>query len=404
MFSIAALGFGARGSGMVRRLLELAGDVRLGAIADPDHAKAKANLEKHKIKQDGIRFFESVDQLLDSGCGCDGFLIGTRCHLHTPIAVKLAPLGKPVFLEKPVSITWEQLCELAAAYRGREDSVVVSFPLRLTPLLSTVRRIIRDGRLGVINQIQARNNINYGGAYFGRWYRNYEQVGGLWLQKATHDFDYINALVDARPQTIAAMSNRMGLGGDKPFDLKCSSCAKTETCIQSPKNLAARDDHGGYGWGDHDCPFSRGIENQDSGSALVQYANGVHASYSQNFLGRRTAELRGATVIGYDATLDFDWYTNLIRVWDHHHDRIDDIHVKTPGGGHGGGDDILLKTFAGLMRGEKSSLASLHAGLLSAAMCLAARQSCRTQSMQFIRLPGEEACVPQRPACTLVEP
>ena len=404
MFSIAVIGFGARASDMARRLLEIAADVQLGAIADPDRAKVQLALKKHDIGHENTRFFDSVEQLLESGANYDGFIIGTRCHLHTPIAVQLAPLGKPIFLEKPVAITWEQLCELEQAYRGREDSVVVSFPLRLTPLLETVQQILRSGRLGTINQIQARNNINYGYVYFGQWYRNYEQVGGLWLQKATHDLDYINALVGARPQTIAAMSNRMAMGGDMPFDLKCSQCSQIETCLQSPERIEVRNDQDAPGWKDHHCHFSQGIENQDSGSALVQYANGVHVSYSQNFLGRRTAERRGATIIGYDGTLDFDWYTRNIRVWDHHQDRVDDIQVKESSGGHGGGDDVLLKDFAGLVHGEKSSLASLDAGILSAAMCLAARTSCQHQTMEAIRLPGEESWVPKRPVCTQIEP
>lgn len=32
--------------------------------------------------------------------------------------------------------------------------------------------------IGTVNQIQAINNVSYGGVYFGTWYRNYDQDAG----------------------------------------------------------------------------------------------------------------------------------------------------------------------------------------------------------------------------------
>jgi predicted dehydrogenase len=74
--------------------------------------------------------------------------------------------------------------------------------------------------------------------YFGQWYRNHDQIGGLWLQKATHDFDCINLLAGSHPVGVAAMESRRVYGGEKPHNLRCSACDETETCPESPKNLA----------------------------------------------------------------------------------------------------------------------------------------------------------------------
>src|SRR5439155_2434771 len=119
-----------------------------------------------------------------------------------------APTGLPLFLEKPVAISTEQVRALQQAYLGRESSVVISFPLRLTPLFRTVLQMVRSGRIGTINQIQASNFVPYGGVYFGQWYRDYDVTGGLWLQKATHDFDYINQIVAVPPTAVVATSTR----------------------------------------------------------------------------------------------------------------------------------------------------------------------------------------------------
>src|SRR6185436_8303766 len=171
----------------------------------PDITGMPKRLGETKVRgADEVKAYPSADALLENADKFDAMLVGTRCHLHTPTAVKIAPTKLPLFLEKPVAISAEQVRALASAYKGREDQVVVSYPLRASPLFRVADEIIRSGRLGTINQVQAWNNVPYGGVYFGQWYRNYDQVGGLWLQKATHDFDYINHLVGARATTVAA--------------------------------------------------------------------------------------------------------------------------------------------------------------------------------------------------------
>lgn len=402
MLKMAVIGMGGRAGSMMRRLMELEPEIQLAAIVDPDSNGVRERLTTYQLPQEDPRLFTSIDELLDTGLEYDGYMIGTRDHLHTDLAIQIAPFNKPLLLEKPVAITWEQLCQLEKAYRNRHDSVVVSFPLRFTPLFTAALAIVRSGRLGAINQIQSWNYVNYGGVYFAKWYRNYHEGRGLWLQKATHDFDYLNLLAGGMPITIAAMSNRIAMGGDMPHELMCSACNHQATCMESPRNLIARGDHGGVRWGDHYCLFSRDIQNQDSGSALIQYDNGIQVSYAQNFLTRRTAEARGAIVTGYKGTLEFDWYTSSIRVTDHHCNRVDNIEVKTTTS-HLGGDDVLLRMFAKVLRGEGPSQAPLTDGILSAAMCLAARESCRNQTFERIRLPGRPNDA-KRLACTLVEP
>jgi len=104
------------------------------------------------------------------------------------------------------------------------------------------------------------------------------------------------------------------------------------------------------------------------------YSDGSHASYSQNFLTRGSAGRRGATITGYHATLTFDWQSDVITVIDHHRDNVDRITVESQGA-HGGGDAALAKNFVDVMRNRGISHSPLHEGILSAAMCMAAREA-----------------------------
>jgi hypothetical protein len=149
---------------------------------------------------------------------------------------------------------------------------------------------------------------------------------------------------------------------------------------------------------DHKCVFGGEIAHQDAGSALVQYERGVHAAYSQNFVSRKAAAARGAIITGYEATLSFDWYTHKLRLIDHHGDGDEeqDVRVAT---GHMGGDEALLRNFVDVCLGRDESRSDLTAGLTSAAMCLASRESVHRQAWMPIsdigasELPGTKLSI-----------
>lgn len=371
MLRLAVVGLGGRAMGMLKTLREVNPDVTLTGMVDPDPKGVRERLADHKIEANNVLVMDSVDSIIKKRDKFDGVMIGTRCHLHTPMAVKLAEADLPLYLEKPVAINTQQLEELAAAYAGKEDRVVVSFPLRVTPLFVAALEIVRSGRLGTLNQIQAFNDVPYGDVYFRHWYRSFEETGGLWLQKATHDVDCINLLANSKPATVAAMISRQVY--DDPATADFMAKAKTSSPMK----------------GAPDEP----VRHQDAGSALFMYENGLHASYTQNFVTRGSGR-RGAFVSGHLGTLQFDWHTHIIIVHDNYQNRIDRIEVKASEDlGHLGGDHVLAQNFSNLMQGKEKSQSTLYDGLLSAAMCLAARESANTHTYQPIVVPGQAAPV-----------
>src|SRR5687768_966698 len=190
----------------------------------------------------------------------------------------------------------------------------------------------------------------------------------------------------APPVSVVATSTRKVYGGDMPQDLHCSQCPRADTCPESPAAQAARGDDGGMGAGDHACAFSASIRHHDAGSAMIRYADGAHAAYSQNFLTRRTAHARGARMTGYLATLEFDWCDDSIRITEHHGRAVESFKVSVADG-HSGGDHALARNFIDVMRGADVSRATLEDGIRSAAMCLAARASETTGCFEHVITP-----------------
>ena len=371
MLKIGVIGYGTR----MRNIVGLAlatGKCELAAIADSDIERVKSEIGK---SHPDTSWYKSPKEMLENEKP-DGVFIGTRCSTHTHFAVMASEYNIPIFLEKPVSTTKESLDSLKTIMELNEK-IVVSFPLKLSKMVRTAKEIADSGTLGEISQIQAYNNVPYGRGYYHKWYRDDQETGGLFLQKATHDIDYINYILgyDSVKGVYATESKRI-FKGDKPADLKCKDCPERETCTESDINVRETDPQ--YEPGEY-CCFSEATGNQDCGTIIVEYENGLHAVYSQNFVVRKAAEKRGARFIGYNATMEFDFYNETITVYHHLENRVDTIKVgaeKT----HSGGDFYLVKNFIDVMSGKDVSHSTLESGISSARLCLMAKKSASEHS------------------------
>lgn len=385
MLRVGIIGYGRRIAHMAKEMGVYHIPYIISAVADPRAAEIQAQRDPFLAS---ARFYTDADSMLAQE-ELDGVMIGTRCYLHTEMACRVAPYKLPLFLEKPVAITFEQLKMLAATFEGYPAPVVVSFPLRLTPIVQTVKEMLQADLIGSVEHVVAVNDVPYGDVYYRRWYRNYEEVGGLWLQKATHDFDYINYLLGQKPLWVAAMDAQRIYGGEKPFDLRCADCPDWEACPESPFNLFYQRFQGDEVEDDREsmCLFAQGIRNQDSGNCLIEYENGVQLCYSQNFFARFRAARRGVRLYGYRGTIDFDWYQNAIHLYKHHTPAVETIDFtgEMP---HFGGDRELCLDFLRAMRDRVPSRSPLEAGILSALTCLWARESARTRRFCEVVMPA----------------
>jgi len=390
MIKLGVVGFGNRISSMINYpMREVEPDLRVVGVVDPDEAAARGRLAE--CDRDAI-FYHSLDEMV-ARARPDALVIGTRCNLHTPYAIEAARYDLPLFLEKPVSNSMEQALALEQAFGKSKCQVVVSFPLRVSPLCDLARQYIADGALGRPDHIMATNYVPYGTGYWDGHYRDFPVTQGLFIQKATHDFDYMMFLMGSNIVRVAAMAAYGRIfGGTKPAGLMCSACDETDTCLESPENRR-RNLSGGKA-GDHPCLFSvdcgspeTGM-NEDASSALVEFASGAHGAYSQVFYSRRDAAARGAVVSGYHGTVSFDWYTNELRRVRHHAPFSDRV-MGGEGLSHFGGDLVLSYNFIDLVRGKAESRTPIWAGIQSVYACLAAKQSAETGEFVTVRQVGQ---------------
>jgi predicted dehydrogenase len=367
MFKVGVIGYGERINTVVEGLVKT-GEVQLCAIMDINNEAVK---ERFPGIPENVVFYNDAREMLDKE-KLDGVCIGTRCSLHTKYAALVSEYNLPMFLEKPVCTNYDDLNVLENLPKEMDDKTVVSFPLRNADIVLKLKELIDEGKLGEITQVQGYNNVPYARGYYHKWYRDENETGGLFLQKATHDLDYINFLLGTlNPVCVAGMKSKQIFKGTKPAGLKCKDCDEAETCPESPANVHKTGDYnipGEY------CCFAVDTGNEDSGTAIVRYDNGLHVVYTQNFIARLQAKKRGARIIGYKGTAEFDFYTGDLILYSHEAPTVEKVEVDTSKP-HFGGDDALFVNFVGVMKGAEKSKTPLREGILSAKMCLAAKKS-----------------------------
>ncbi len=365
---------------MMKAFQAIEADISVAAVYDPRVEQICAETSDDPRFAD-TSYTESAEALMNSR-GLDGVFVGTRCSLHADYAAMVLKSGIPLYLEKPVCINEEQYARLKEAARGKTDRAVVSFPLRVSPLVREMKRIVESGLLGKITMVQAVNNVLYGSVYYHSWYRDPIETGGLFLQKATHDMDYISYLTGETPKDVFARTAKLHYKGDKPAGLHCPDCEEYQTCRESSYVVQhiLKDEVTGDA-----CCFAVDTGNEDGASAIFTLPGGAIVSYNQNFVVKKGAARRGCRLIGTDASIEFDFYSGEIR--EDRYDLPQTVMHSFQSGAHShfGGDEALALEFMGLMDGRKPN-SDLQAGLNSAAICLAAKRSAESSRLEQVLL------------------
>lgn len=387
MIRIGIIGYGNRAGQLLKGLGQLSVGAAVAAVTDVRNDEIARQMLERGEDPASVTFYTDPDKMLDVA-KLDGVIVATRCSLHTRMAVKVMERGLPLFLEKPVATNMQDLMTLRDAAKTTTSEVVVSFPLRTTPLGRLAKEIVDSGKIGTVEHVQAWNNVFYGNVYYFGWYRDENETQGLFMQKATHDFDYINYVLEIKARRICAMTSKQIFKGDRPAGKRCDDCDEWDTCLESPYHrFYSKQEKPQVQLSGLMCGFAVDTGNEDSGSAIIEYETGMHVCYSQNFFTRRKAGGRGAKLFGYKGTIDFDWYKDEINVHMHHVPRTETYKTEAVGLKHLGGDTVLLDNFVRVMRSEQGSISPLSAGIQSVLMCLKAKESAATHTFQDIAFP-----------------
>jgi len=129
--------------------------------------------------------------------------ITTRHDTHAPYVLEALRAGKNVFVEKPLSLTMEELEQIAAVYGGLADggsapSLMVGFNRRFSPLTTALKARLREGPMAMIYR------VNAGSMDRDHWMQTPELGGGRIIGEACHFVDYLTFVNGSLPVDVSA--------------------------------------------------------------------------------------------------------------------------------------------------------------------------------------------------------
>lgn len=229
-------------------------------------------------------------------------------YTHCDHVVGALEAGCDAIAEKPMVINCEQVRRVKAAEKKSGRSVKVAFNYRYQPTMKALKKLILDGKLGRIINVEFIYNLDtwHGSSYFYRWNRDRARSGGLSIHKGCHHFDLLNWLIADAPAEVCAFGglNYYGpKGALRPRGAKgkpLSPVEEKKNCPVFKKHYASKLDPASNdirtGWDQFGLPldaqyppdkrryiYDDEIQIEDTYNAIIRYRNGVSVSYSCNF-------------------------------------------------------------------------------------------------------------------------
>jgi UDP-N-acetylglucosamine 3-dehydrogenase len=183
---IAVIGTGGWGKNHVRVFHELDA---LAAVCDGD--KTRRDLYSKKY---GVSGYSDVDELLRKE-KLDGVTICTPATTHFAIATKTLGAGVNTFVEKPMTTTTSDAQKLIEVAKAAKRILTVGFIERFNPAISSLKKTIREGKLGELILLE-----------FHRENRRGDNIVDVGIVKdaSVHDIDTARWLFDEEPRTVFA--------------------------------------------------------------------------------------------------------------------------------------------------------------------------------------------------------
>jgi predicted dehydrogenase len=334
-------------------------------------------------------------------------IVTTPCGTHHTYTCRAMELGVDVISEKAMTVDAESCQRILDTQRRTGRACRIMFNYRYSPPRSQVKDLLMSGIIGDVLSADFHwmLNTSHGTDYFRRWHSYKKMSGGLMVHKATHHFDLVNWWLSANPVSVyangkrefytPAMAKRLGLSG--PHE-RCRTCPEKSACgfeldIAANPNLKKlyldNEQHDGY-FRDR-CVFRSDIEIEDTMNVVVTYEGNVTLSYSLNAFnawegyvivfngtkGRLEHKVEEQVSTSGDGSVPgaIKGDGTYIRIYPLRQPAYE-VKVWTGEGGHGGGDDVMLKELFSPERVTDKYLraADQRAGAYSALVGIAANR------------------------------
>jgi predicted dehydrogenase len=352
---------------VVQNLIDATDRVEIAALCDPHH---KSIRETRDAYNSDARIYEDYRDLVRDPA-VDWVMIGSWNCFHAKHAIAAFEAGKHVFCEKPLALSAGDCLSMRDAWRASGKMFSIGFTLRYSPHYRRIKEIISSGKIGDIISMEFNETLgfNHGGYIHADWRRKTEWAGSHLLEKCCHDLDLANWMTES----VAVKAASFG-GCDFFTAANAGHMARLGKSAEGKDAFTAESSNTING---HIVnPFNDDKDILDNQVAILQFANGVRATFHTNCCAGIPE--RRMYICGTEGALRADVRAGRLEVQRIGFDtRIEDCRTDTSDG-HGGGDTILGASLAESMLNGTPPLTSLEDGLRAAFTAFGIDESQRT--------------------------
>ena len=342
---------------------ELKEKLKIQAVYDPNPESIALAAECWKIP--GLKSEESMEKAI-ARPDVDVVMIFSPNAFHCQAILAALKAGKKVFSEKPLATTLDDCRKIMAAEKDSGIPIMTGFVLRYSPIYRKIKELLDSGSFGrVINIAASENRGSTGGGHsmcadYG-WRRFRDQAGPYLLEKCSHDLDLLNWFAGAVPVRTASFC---GLD----YFIPANQYIWDKYDRHNFDRLVIDSSH-------IINPFLSEKDIYDNHAVIFEYPNGVKASF-QLTLANAIPERR-MYISCTEGTIISETFSGKIQY--KHYDDPCTVTLQFPGGGHGGGDSVMVHELSeALLEGKSISVSGSSNGFDCALAALAADLSAQT--------------------------
>lgn len=351
-FLIIGVGMIGREHIQVTRLL---GEARVAGVYDPceESVEAALALFSDADEQKPVVYASLQDAL--SARDADAILICTPNYTHYSIIREASRTGLPLFVEKPMATKLHEAAELVRFGREYRGFVQLGMQYRFKSQYTDAFREVKE--LKSVGEVKTIGMSEYRPPFLDKvnqWNKFNEYSGGTLVEKCCHYFDLINLMAESRPISV------YGSGGQAVNFLDFS--------------------HEG-----------RNADIHDHGLVIINYENGVRASFTLNMFSQELYEelivggSKGRLLAVEHSSFRQEGSQGLIKVEVEGHPDYEFREVTYPEiverSGHHGATFFEHEALIAQLRGQETDSATLDQGLWAIIVASAAQESIESQQL-----------------------
>ena len=195
------------------------------AVMSRNGEKAKKYAEERGIP----RWYDDAQALVDDP-EVNAVYIATPPSSHATYAIMAMKAGKPVYVEKPMAVTYEECCRVNRISQETGVPCFVAYYRRYLPYFLKVKSLVEEGAIGNVINVQIRfaqppRNLDYNRENLPWRVQPDIAGGGYFYDLAPHQLDMLQEIFGCILQASGYKSNR---GGLYPAEDTLSACFQFE--------------------------------------------------------------------------------------------------------------------------------------------------------------------------------